>query len=61
MKLNYRYQTDRVPIMIKTRYDNNVTNYTNVVYTENKINLSWPIGSCAIYDESKIGQWCDWS
>ena len=32
MKLNYRYQTDRVPIMIKTRYDNNVTNYTNVVY-----------------------------
>ena len=36
MKLNYRYQTDRVPIMIKTRYDNNVTNYTNVVYKKKK-------------------------
>ena len=36
MILNYRDRLDRVPIVMKTILDSNVTDRTNVVYAENE-------------------------
>lgn len=41
--------------MMKTRHDNNVTDRNGIVYAENDIELSWPIGSGADYDENQVG------
>ena len=40
--------------MAKTRQDNDVTNNREVLYTENKTELSCLIGPDAIYDENMI-------
>ena len=51
---------DQVQSITKTkRKDNDVTDHTGAVYTENDIELSWPIGSGADAYENKIGQLCD--
>ena len=39
-----------------TREDNDVSNHTGVVYTDNDAKLSWPIRSSVNYDENQIGQ-----
>ena len=36
-----------------------MTDHTNAMYTENKIDLSWLIRLGAIYDENQTGQECD--
>ena len=41
---------------MKTNQDNNVTNRTCTVYTENDTELSWPIRSGTVYDENQIRQ-----
>ena len=45
--------------MTITREDNDVSNHTCVVYTENDTKLSWSIKSGVDYDKNKIGQLCD--
>ena len=42
--LNYHDRLDRVWSMLKTRQDNNLTNYTGVVFAKNYIELLEPIG-----------------
>lgn len=39
-----------------TTEDNDMSNHTGVVYTDNDAKLSWPIGSRVNYDENQIGQ-----
>lgn len=56
MILNYRDQSDRVTIKMKTRYNNYMTDYTNAVYAKNKTKLPWPIRLGPIYDENGIRQ-----
>ena len=51
---------DQVQSMMKTRKDNEVIDCTGVVYIENDIELSWPIGSSVICDKNQIEQWYDW-
>ena len=43
MKLNCYDRFDKVQFMIETRQDNDVTYHTTIIYTEIKIELSWPI------------------
>ena len=38
--------------VMKTKQDNDVTHRTYIVWAENEIQLSWPIGSGAIYYEN---------
>ena len=52
MKMSYHDRSDRVSSMMKTRQDNNMTDYTGVVYVENGNELSWSIISGANYDEN---------
>ena len=55
MKLSYRDRSDRVLYVTKTKQDNDVTNCTCEVYTENDTKLSWLIGPSANCDENYIG------
>ena len=41
---------------MKTRWENNVIDHTSAIHTENKTELSWPIGLGVICDENQIGQ-----
>ena len=50
-KLNYQDLSNLMRSMMKTRQDNNVIDYTGVVYIENKTKLSWPIKTSAICDK----------
>ena len=50
MIINYRDQSDRVQSITKTTQDDDVTDHTGVVYTENNTELSWPIGVGAVFD-----------
>ena len=59
LKLNYRDLFEQVQFVMKTRQDNDVTNCTGAVYTENEIELSWLIRSSIDCDEKHIGQLCD--
>ena len=45
--------------MMKTKHDNDVINFTSVVYIENDMELSWSIRPSAIYDKNLRGQQCD--
>ena len=42
--------------MTKSRQVNDVTDCRDVVYAENKTELSWLIGSGAVCDENQIGK-----
>ena len=44
---------------MKTRQDNDMSDYTNVVYANNETELLWLIRSGMVYDENQIGQWRD--
>ena len=46
---------------MKTRQDNDVIDYTGLVYTKKETELLWPIGLGAICDENQIRQRRDWS
>ena len=46
--------------MMKTRQDNDVTNRTGMIYTENNTDILWPIGSVVNYYKYKIWQLRDW-
>lgn len=41
--------------MMKTRWDNDMTDHTCAVYDENDIELFWPIGLGVDNDENQIG------
>ena len=41
---------------MKTKQDNDVTESIGVIYVKNNIELSWPTGSGADYDENQIRQ-----
>lgn len=43
--------------LTKTRQDNNMINRISVVYAENNIELSWPIGLGVDYDENHINNY----
>ena len=51
--------------VIKTRQDYELANqagvFYDVVFVENKLELSWLIKPTIVYDKNQIGQWCDWS
>lgn len=51
-KLTYQYRFDRMRSVMKTKQGNDVTHRTCTVWAENEIQLSWPIGSGAIYYEN---------
>ena len=53
-QLSYRDRLDRVSSVKKTKQDNDMTDYTSVVYIENDTEMSWPIGSGADCDENQI-------
>lgn len=61
LKLNCLKLFDQVWFVMKTKQDNNVTDQTGALYVENDIELSWPIGPGAVYDEFQRGQRCDQS
>lgn len=42
--------------MMKTRWDNNVTDYIGAVYAKNEIELLWLVGSSVDYDENHTWQ-----
>ena len=50
-KLNYHNRFDKVWYIRKTRQDNNITDYTVVIYFEIKTELSWLIKQEAVYHE----------
>lgn len=41
---------------MKTRQDNEMTDYTIPVYTKNEIELSWQIEMGTVYDKNQTGQ-----
>ena len=41
---------------MKTRQDNNMINHIGAIYHENEIELSWLIGSGAVYEKNQKGQ-----
>lgn len=41
--MSIRYQSEQVWSMMKVKQDNDMTNYTAVVWAENDIELLWPI------------------
>ena len=55
-KLNCWDLFDQVQSMIETRQDNDMTNCTSAVYSDNKIELLWPIKLSAICDKNQTGQ-----
>ena len=56
MILDYYGRSERVPSVIKTRLDNDMTDRIGVVYTENGTKLSWSIESSVDCDENHIGK-----
>ena len=46
---------------MKTKQDNDVIDRIDVVYVENKTELSWPIGPSTVCDENQTWQWHDQS
>ena len=58
-KLNCPNLCDWVRYVIKTRQDNDVIDFTNVVYSKNETKLSWSIEAGAVCHKNKIGQWHD--
>ena len=58
-KLICHYRSNRVHSMMKTRYDNDITNCTNVIYNQNEIELSCLMGLGAICDKKETGKWCN--
>ena len=54
--LNYHDRLGQVQTVMKIGYDNDVTDCTNVFYTENKIELSWLIGSGLVFYENETEQ-----
>lgn len=42
-KLNYRELSDQVQYVVKTRKDNNLTDYIGTLYIENDTEFSWLI------------------
>ena len=42
--------------MMKTKWNNDMIKCTGEVYTENDIELSWPMGLGVDCDENQIGQ-----
>lgn len=54
MKLNCHHRSDRVQSMNKIRQENDMTYRIGTIYTENKIELSPPIGLGVVYEENKI-------
>ena len=53
MILNYHYQLDQVPTVMKTRHDD-VTDHIGLVYTKTEIELSGPIWLGLVCDENQI-------
>ena len=51
-KLNYRDRSNHMQFVMKTRQDNDLTDYTGAIYDENETKLSWSIGLGAVYDEN---------
>ena len=51
MILKYQNLSDSVLFMMKTRSDKGVTDRTSPLFTENEIELSWPIRHGKVYDE----------
>ena len=45
--------------IMKTKQDNNATNWKDVISIEYDIKLSRPNEQCAVYEKYEIGQWCD--
>ena len=60
-KQNCQDLFDWVQYVMKTRQDNDVIDYTGLVYTKKETELLWPIGLGAICDENQIRQRRDWS
>ena len=50
--LNYLDWSHPMLIVMKTKYDNYVTNHTDVVYIENEIELLWSIGPGMVCHEN---------
>ena len=44
---------------MKTKQDNDMTDYTSAIYAKNKTELLCLIKPGVIYDENQIGQWWD--
>ena len=55
-KLSYHDWSNWVRFIMKTKQDNDMTNYISAVYVENDTELSWPIGLGAVCEENQIGQ-----
>ena len=53
MRSSYHDRSSQIWSVVKTRQDNNVTHSISLVYIENNIELSRPIGSGEIYDETR--------
>lgn len=47
-KLNYRELSDQVQYVVKTRKDNNLTDYIGTLYIENDTEFSWLIELSAV-------------
>lgn len=56
MKLNCHDQSSQVRYVMKTKKDNDMTDCTEVIYTKNKTELSWPIGPGVVCDENQTWQ-----
>ena len=60
-KLSCHDWSDQVWYVIKTRWDNDVTDHIGMLYTENETRLLWLIELGTIYDKNQTKKWCDWS
>ena len=49
-----------VQSVMKTKYDNDMTDRIGAVYAKNGIKLSWPIQPSVVYDENQTKQQRDW-
>ena len=45
--------------MTKTKQDNNMSDYIDLVYTETETKLPWPIWLGAVCEKNRIGWWRD--
>ena len=52
LKLNCYDLFDHVQFVMKSKQENDVTDYIDVVYTKNKTELSWPIRLGTICSEN---------
>ena len=50
IKLSYRDRSNQEQHVTKTKQDNDVTEQTSTIHTENNIELSWPIESGCVYE-----------